>query len=45
MRFRIKWTPGSDVLVATCFCGAVHEFEDPVALWDWLLGHPEGHQP
>ena len=43
MRYRIEWTPGTDVLLAVCFCGCTREFEDPVALWDWLLGHPEGH--
>ncbi|WP_220498563.1 hypothetical protein [Microbispora sp. H10949] len=36
--------PGTDRLQATCFCGAEREFDDPVVLWDWLLGHPEGHR-
>ncbi|WP_405084214.1 hypothetical protein [Microbispora sp. NBC_01389] len=36
--------PGTDRLHATCFCGAEREFDDPVVLWDWLLGHPEGHR-
>ncbi|WP_169951023.1 hypothetical protein [Microbispora sp. H11081] len=42
---RIRWVPGTDRLHASCFCGAEREFEDPVVLWDWLLGHPEGHRP
>ncbi|GLW21580.1 hypothetical protein DI270_010835 [Microbispora triticiradicis] len=41
---RIRWVPGTDRLQATCFCGAEREFDDPVVLWDWLLGHPEGHR-
>jgi hypothetical protein len=41
--YRIEWKPGTDVLVGTCHCGAVHEAEDPVELWDWLLAHPIGH--
>ncbi|GII79965.1 hypothetical protein Sru01_49470 [Sphaerisporangium rufum] len=43
--YRIEWVPGTDRLHARCFCGAAREFEDPVVLWDWLLGHPEGHRP
>ncbi|MEV7805452.1 hypothetical protein AB0O28_21135 [Microbispora sp. NPDC088329] len=43
--YRIHWLPGTDRLHASCFCGAEQEFEDPVVLWDWLLGHPEGHRP
>ncbi|GIH49756.1 hypothetical protein [Microbispora rosea] len=43
--YRIRWLPGTDRLHASCFCGAEREFEDPVILWDWLLGHPEGHLP
>lgn len=38
--YRIQWAPGTDRLHAVCFCGAEREFEDPVVLWDWLLGHP-----
>ncbi|MFC4494884.1 hypothetical protein ACFPA8_12135 [Streptomyces ovatisporus] len=38
---RIHWVPGTDRLLAVCFCGAGREFEDPVELWDWLSGHPE----
>ncbi|MEW9528701.1 hypothetical protein [Microbispora sp. NPDC049125] len=41
---RIHWVPGTDRLHAVCFCGADKEFTDPVVLWDWLLGHPEGHR-
>jgi hypothetical protein len=40
---RIHWVPGSDQLRAECHCGAERLFEDPVELWDWLLGHPDGH--
>lgn len=39
--YRIHWVPGTDRLLAVCFCGEKREFEDPVELWDWLLGHPE----
>ncbi|GAA3721179.1 hypothetical protein [Streptomyces tremellae] len=41
--FRIRWLPGSDELLAVCFCGADRVFDDPVELWDWLLAHP-GHR-
>ncbi|WP_171116274.1 MULTISPECIES: hypothetical protein [Streptomyces] len=41
--YRIHWVPGTDRLLAVCHCGDEREFEDPVALWDWLLAHPEGH--
>ncbi|MEU4668163.1 hypothetical protein AB0F91_09370 [Amycolatopsis sp. NPDC023774] len=40
---RIHWKLGTDVLVGVCHCGAEHESEDPVELWDWLLAHPVGH--
>ena len=40
---RIHWKLGTDVLVGVCHCGAEHESEDPVELWDWLLAHPAGH--
>ncbi|MEV8308272.1 hypothetical protein AB0P36_13135 [Streptomyces flavidovirens] len=43
--FRIHWVLGTDRLLAVCHCGAQREFEDPVQLWDWLLGHPDGHRP
>ncbi|MGQ4513023.1 hypothetical protein [Streptomyces sp. DW26H14] len=38
--FRIHWVPGTDRLLAVCFCGAERVFEDPVEVWDWLLSHP-----
>jgi len=41
--YRIDWLPGTDVLHGTCHCGAEHTAEDPVAMWEWMLGHPEGH--
>jgi hypothetical protein len=42
--FRIHWVLGTDRLLAVCHCGAEQEFDDPVPLWDWLLGHPDGHR-
>ncbi|WP_326834142.1 hypothetical protein VSH64_04320 [Amycolatopsis rhabdoformis] len=42
---RIHWKLGTDVLIGVCHCGAEHESEDPVELWDWLLAHPVGHEP
>ncbi|PRY44583.1 hypothetical protein CLV43_102148 [Umezawaea tangerina] len=41
----MHWVPGSDRLRAVCHCSAARDFEDPVALWDWLLAHPSGHRP
>jgi len=41
---RIDWEPGSDLLRGTCHCGARHVCDDPIAMWAWLLGHPEGHR-
>jgi len=38
---RVRWLPGSDRLVGTCHCGAETVAEDPVALWEWLLAHPD----
>ncbi|MFG2652520.1 hypothetical protein [Streptomyces sp. NPDC048436] len=43
--FRIHWVLGTDRQLAVCHCGAEREFEGPVELWDWLLGHPEDHRP
>ncbi|MPY33298.1 hypothetical protein FNH09_19110 [Streptomyces adustus] len=43
--YRVDWLPGTDVLHGTCHCGAEHRAQDPVAMWEWMLGHPEGHQP
>jgi hypothetical protein len=42
---RIEWLPGSDTLVGTCHCTARHEAQDPIAMWEWMLAHPEGHVP
>ncbi|MBC3191925.1 hypothetical protein H7X46_12710 [Pseudonocardia sp. C8] len=41
--YRIHWVLGTDLLRAVCHCGATRDFEDPVALWEWLLGHPDDH--
>jgi hypothetical protein len=38
---RITWRPGTDRLLGTCHCGAMGEAEDPVAMWEWLLAHPQ----
>jgi hypothetical protein len=38
---RIGWLPGSDRLRGHCHCGAESEAEDPIALWSWLLAHPD----
>ncbi|ONI83585.1 hypothetical protein ALI22I_34490 [Saccharothrix sp. ALI-22-I] len=43
--YRIHWELGTDVLIGVCHCGAEHESEDPIELWEWLLAHPEGHEP
>lgn len=43
--YRIHWVPGTDTQVGICHCGAERSAEEPVELWDWLLGHPVGHQP
>ncbi|MFG6192566.1 hypothetical protein [Nonomuraea sp. JJY05] len=40
---RVVWLPGSDLLEGTCHCGAVQVAEGPVEVWQWLLGHPTGH--
>ncbi|MFD5655159.1 hypothetical protein [Streptomyces sp. NPDC127039] len=41
--YRVDWLPGTDVLHGTCHCGAEHSAEDPVAMWEWMLAHPQGH--
>ncbi|MFK3983431.1 hypothetical protein ACI2K4_23985 [Micromonospora sp. NPDC050397] len=41
--YRIVWLPGSDRLRGTCWCGTDRDADDPVELWDWLLGHPDQH--
>jgi hypothetical protein len=43
--YRVHWLLGTDRLTGVCHCGAEHESEDPVELWEWLLAHPEGHRP
>ncbi|CAM5546614.1 hypothetical protein [Streptomyces aurantiogriseus] len=43
--YRIDWLPGTDILHGTCHCGAEHTAQDPIEMWEWMLGHPEGHQP
>ncbi|SOE07843.1 hypothetical protein [Streptomyces sp. Ag109_G2-15] len=43
--YRIDWLPGTDLLHGTCHCGAQHTAQDPVEMWEWMLGHPEGHRP
>jgi hypothetical protein len=30
-------------MTGVCHCGAEHESEDPVELWEWLLAHPDDH--
>lgn len=42
--YRIDWLPGTDTLHGTCHCGAEHTAQDPVTMWEWMLGHPEGHR-
>ena len=41
--YRVVWVPGTDRLRGFCWCGTGHESEDPVELWEWLLGHPDSH--
>jgi hypothetical protein len=43
--YRVHWVLGADLLLGVCHCGAEHTAEDPVELWEWLLGHPDGHEP
>ena len=43
--YRIHWVLGTDQLRAVCHCGAERMFEEPVELWEWLLAHPDGHDP
>ena len=38
---RVEWLPGSDRLRGRCHCGAETEGEEPVAMWEWLLAHPD----
>ncbi len=41
--YRIVWQLNTDVLVGYCWCGQSHEAQEPIALWDWLLAHPDTH--
>ncbi len=41
--YRVDWVPGADRLLGHCRCGAERESEDPIELWQWLTGHPVGH--
>ncbi|MBY8871358.1 hypothetical protein K7640_05815 [Micromonospora sp. PLK6-60] len=43
--YRVHWMPGTDTLRGTCHCGAERVADEPVELWEWLLAHPQGHQP
>jgi hypothetical protein len=43
--YRITWVPGTDLLAGRCHCGAEHTDQDPIAMWEWMLGHPVGHVP
>lgn len=43
--YRVRWTPGGDVLDAHCFCGADATLPDPVTVWTWLLDHPRHAAP
>ncbi len=42
---RVTWVPGTDELLGVCHCGAEQLADDPIALWAWLLAHPDGHEP
>ena len=42
--YRVHWVLGTDLLLGECHCGARHQAEDPVELWEWLLAHPDGHE-
>jgi hypothetical protein len=39
----VHWVPGSDTLLGVCHCGAQHLAQSPIEVWEWLLGHPVGH--
>ncbi|WP_328345931.1 hypothetical protein [Micromonospora sp. NBC_00421] len=41
---RVHWVPGTDTLRGICHCGAERAADEPVELWEWLLGHPRGHR-
>ncbi|WP_203779804.1 hypothetical protein [Actinoplanes philippinensis] len=38
---RVTWLPGDDRLRGRCHCGAQAEADEPVAMWEWLLAHPD----
>ncbi|MGH4035231.1 hypothetical protein ACQB60_40670 [Actinomycetota bacterium Odt1-20B] len=42
---RIDWRPDTDLLNGRCHCGARHICDDPVAMWTWLLAHPDHPTP
>jgi hypothetical protein len=42
--YRVEWYPGSDELLGQCHCGASRVGDDPIEIWQWLLGHPVGHR-
>lgn len=42
-RYSITWVPGEDLMRGSCYCGAQRIGEAPTELWEWLLGHPVGH--
>lgn len=41
--YRIVSQLNTDLLVGYCWCGAAHDGQDPVELWQWLLDHPSTH--
>lgn len=41
--YEITWIPGHDTMLASCHCGADKVGDDPIELWNWVLGHPVGH--
>jgi hypothetical protein len=38
---QVTWLPGDDRLRGRCHCGAQAEAGEPVAMWEWLLAHPD----
>ena len=41
--YQVRWCPGSVEFLGICHCGAEHVTDDPIAVWDCLLAHPDGH--
>ncbi|WP_432166360.1 hypothetical protein [Streptomyces sp. bgisy031] len=39
--YRVDWVPGTDELHGICHCGAEHDTQDPVSMWQWMLSHPD----